>query len=382
MSDELKPCAHCGGGHVVEEWRREDDRTVYWTIWRVACGRCGMGTDWHASREAAIDIWNKRADEFGADDDYERRMDELLCRLTNGKWSKSRSYSVDFMVSCVDEAYDEILDPPVESDCIDGKCPTCGAKVRKPEQPAGNAQADSREQLEADVHSAIFQWGWDSEWSRNAQRINERVAMLWLDRQAAITRAEVFSNGGFDCTTCGAKRELQERVDSLEAERDQLTNAINELQKKQPYCYNPEQPLDTLNAIGRYIDELTAERDDLQNLIDQERLAHLARVDELEFQRDGISEKADRLMDKCAKLQEAMNRAAGNWAKKDAELRVMTIAFNSVNDKLTEKQHVCDVQRESFRKLECELAEAKAADFNAKAGDEYERTETGQEKRR
>ena len=43
----------------------------------------------------------------GGDADYERRMDELLCRLTNGKWSKSRSYSVDFMVSCVDEAYED-----------------------------------------------------------------------------------------------------------------------------------------------------------------------------------------------------------------------------------------------------------------------------------
>ena len=41
------------------------------------------------------------------DDDYESRMDELLCRLTNGKWSKSRSYSVDFMVGCVDEAYED-----------------------------------------------------------------------------------------------------------------------------------------------------------------------------------------------------------------------------------------------------------------------------------
>jgi len=43
-----------------------------------------------------------------SDGGYEARMDELLCRLTNGKWSKSRSYSVDFMVSCVDEAYEEV----------------------------------------------------------------------------------------------------------------------------------------------------------------------------------------------------------------------------------------------------------------------------------
>jgi hypothetical protein len=47
--------------------------------------------------------------------------------------------------------------------------------------------------------------------------------------------------------------------DTLTAERDELTNAVNELQKKHPYCYDPEKPLDTLNTIGRYIDELTDE---------------------------------------------------------------------------------------------------------------------------
>ena len=44
---------------------------------------------------------------LGSDDDYERKMDALLCRLTNGKWSKSRAYSLDFMVSCVDEEYED-----------------------------------------------------------------------------------------------------------------------------------------------------------------------------------------------------------------------------------------------------------------------------------
>lgn len=43
------------------------------------------------------------------DGDYELKMDELLCRLTNGRWSKSRSYSVDFMVGCVDEAYEDAM---------------------------------------------------------------------------------------------------------------------------------------------------------------------------------------------------------------------------------------------------------------------------------
>ena len=42
------------------------------------------------------------------DDEYESKMDALLCRLTNGKWSKSRSYDLDFIVSCVDEEFEEL----------------------------------------------------------------------------------------------------------------------------------------------------------------------------------------------------------------------------------------------------------------------------------
>lgn len=122
-----------------------------------------------------------------------------------------------------------------------------------------------------------------------------------LDRQAEITREEADA-GCNECFTEARKREhtlgeaidgLTEQVDELTAERDklkeeivkyghdctllfdekhkltaerdQLTKAINELQKKQPYCYNPEQPLDTLNEIGRYIDELKTRSRDLVN---------------------------------------------------------------------------------------------------------------------
>lgn len=44
---------------------------------------------------------------LGSDDDYEAKMDALLCRLTNGKWSKSRAYGLDFMESCIDEEYEK-----------------------------------------------------------------------------------------------------------------------------------------------------------------------------------------------------------------------------------------------------------------------------------
>lgn len=50
---------------------------------------------------------NEFADDIEDHGEYEARMDELLCRLTNGKLSKSRSYSVDSMISCIDEAYEE-----------------------------------------------------------------------------------------------------------------------------------------------------------------------------------------------------------------------------------------------------------------------------------
>lgn len=43
-----------------------------------------------------------------SDNEYERKMDTLLCRLTNGKWSKSRAYSIEFMVSCVDEEFEAL----------------------------------------------------------------------------------------------------------------------------------------------------------------------------------------------------------------------------------------------------------------------------------
>ena len=39
---------------------------------------------------------------------YEAEMDCVLSRLTNGKWSKSRSYTVDFIVSCVNEELEEL----------------------------------------------------------------------------------------------------------------------------------------------------------------------------------------------------------------------------------------------------------------------------------
>ena len=42
------------------------------------------------------------------DGEYEAKMDALLSRLTNGKWSKSRAYDLDFMESCINEEFENL----------------------------------------------------------------------------------------------------------------------------------------------------------------------------------------------------------------------------------------------------------------------------------
>lgn len=93
------------------------------------------------------------------------------------------------------------------------------------------------------------------------QKLNKRIAELTAERDGL--KAQVNSWRERNGDNMAMVDSLAKQVNELRAERDELTNAINELQKKQPYCYNPEQPMGTLNTIGRYIDELTAERDAL-----------------------------------------------------------------------------------------------------------------------
>lgn len=150
MSD-IKPCPHCGESHACVE----DIETAQGLKWYVFCYACGATGGYKVTPAKAIEAWNTRAkhstltaeqvretvdkhwhdlsadydmpeatalpeysydwqaiaDELnvtlGIDDDYESKMDALLCRLTNGKWSKSRAYDLDFMVSCIDEEYEK-----------------------------------------------------------------------------------------------------------------------------------------------------------------------------------------------------------------------------------------------------------------------------------
>lgn len=130
---------------------------------------------------------------------------------------------------------------------------------------------DSRERLRADVYEGFSA----VDLPEQMRDVLRSRVHTWLDRQSALTRAEVFEDGEYDCRTCDAKYELQERVDSLTAERDHFRKHVNHLialiadiARKQPHTFDPEAPYETLDTIGDYLDELqgdvanlTSERD-------------------------------------------------------------------------------------------------------------------------
>lgn len=159
---------------------------------------------------------------------------------------------------------------------------------------------DTREQLEADVHRAIFQWGWDSEWSRNEHRINECVVRSWLNRQAAITERECREQpcNNISCSIAlgnqnliAENRELHKHVDNLTAERDKLQCERNAAISRASYIESAAAEelakllgenetievyddkihgkrrlvTGTQRKLEKQIAELTAERDDLRS---------------------------------------------------------------------------------------------------------------------
>ena len=144
--------------------------------------------------------------------------------------------------------------------------------------------ADSREQLEADIHDYLC-----------PSCDEDRMIDEWLDRQAAITEQSL---RGKIRTIRKQNKKYRKQIAELTAERDQLQ----------------EQHGRQANTIER----LTAERD-------------MRRVE------------CDRLRAECDRLRDKLS-----WS---GDMN------NKLRDKLAEKQHVCDIQRDSFLKLERENRE-------------------------
>ena len=126
-TEKLPPCPICGGEMSIALHSNEFE-DYWWTVQRghndrTAC-KCRLFVESDATftlddgedawsdpyalmlRDRLVEKWSTRA---GAEDgEYEAKMDALLCRLTNGKWSKTRSYDLDFMESCVSEEFEDL----------------------------------------------------------------------------------------------------------------------------------------------------------------------------------------------------------------------------------------------------------------------------------
>ena len=209
MSDELKPCPFCGGEVKISTYRNEG--------YQIEC----PNHEW-PKRE----MWGEK-----------RPESDIAADIGMFTWGIS-----DEAKEALIEAWNTRADDA-------------------PKQPVDNAQADSRERLEADIKK--YRW----EHSETSGRVTE-----WLDRQAAITRAEVFADGEFDCMTCDAKRELQERVDSLEAERDELRDIIDHMPKTEQECEACQESHDRLMFNAKVdMENLRDELKHKQLVIDRQR---------------------------------------------------------------------------------------------------------------
>ena len=176
MSDKLKPCAHCGGVGEIERWSHVD-----WTEWRVICGRCGTSPDWYTSPEQAIAAWNTRADE-----------PQVI--------KNAESYKL------ADDSRPQVI-----------------AASEKHEL------ADSREKLNEELMDSCLTFanggGHLLTFANGGGHLRAFAYVSdLLDRQAAITRAEVFEDGEYDRMTfdelTAERAELRERLDATKAVLD------------------------------------------------------------------------------------------------------------------------------------------------------------------
>ena len=235
---------------------------------------------------------------------------------------------------------------------------------------------DSRERLEADVYRAAEEM---DRFYCGEKFIDTRKIIGWLDRQAAITRDEVFEDGEFDCLTCDAKVELCGEIDSLTAERDELSNTVDKLIRRVDglFCLNDlsDKRIKELEAEveaqrkrandaergvlnkawyvsrDRYEDDIAELKVDVKKWSDAangQRLVAMEQADKVQE----LTAERDRLREELRIEREAVGACEG--CDIVDELTAENIRLQA---DLDEKQHVCDTQRDSFLKLERENRE-------------------------
>ena len=371
MSDELKNCPFCGSTDIAASYHSPF----------VVCGNCNAYGPGNAdSTEAeAIAAWNTRVD----DENAARGLRDLfgvwkadepkICEL-----EETESYECRRFDTADPKLYATRLTVHVLecSECgrtcehVNGtypRCPYCSSVNVLDEnyepQVIKNAESykladdsrpqiiDSREKLEADVYRAAEEM---EEFTHGEKFINTNKILRWLDRQASITEREVKERVNFSLITQTANAlfpdyqarvaELQERVDSLtaevEAQRKRANDAERGVLSEEWYV-----------CRDRYEDdiaELTDERDELHEKLKRNAKDYLRTLIHLTAERDELKERVARF-DSISSLDGIANLLI--------QFEDLTAERDKLREQLADKQHVCDVQRDSFLKLEAENRE-------------------------
>ena len=163
-------------------------------------------------------------------DEYEYKMDALLGRLTNGKWSKTRAYDLDFMESCVDEEYEMINDG--ELDALREE----NSKLKAENDALLAAHADDVERLDAMGEGELLKQVDElraelAKRDKGIERLKARRDELQEEvdeLKAELAIANVKLEGKPDCELCDRTTLLTE-VESLTAERDRYRELASEL---------------------------------------------------------------------------------------------------------------------------------------------------------
>ena len=194
-----------------------------------------------------IDELQEQVDNFCASEEVRNR---LIAELTASakRWADAAN---EQRLVAIEQA-DKVQELTAERDEWRAKAeqatnqPTSQSDALKTEETTENGATksemrdfdDSREKLEADVRKRYTYTVSTAMWPPSANKHTDMVSapidtvLGWLDRQVAITRAEVFGDGEFDCMTCDAKRELQECVEDLSGACE-LLNGVNEKLREQ-----------------------------------------------------------------------------------------------------------------------------------------------------